>query len=562
MANNEMNNSRISNRQPSLREQANARMRAAAGKPDKPAAPKASTSQPKAPVKSSEPARKPVQKSSSTGQNPVKKPTQTTVKPQTSTQRTNSERPVRSSANTSEQAVRKEAPTQRSSQQAKPTQQTRTSQQTRNAQNDRSSQQSRPVPKQRPAAQDVIRSEREREKVRTSSRNTASKEKSKGIPKFPIFLALYTALLLVLAALFLTYTDKSLKKYEKSQSEYYMAEYLKTFEENAKNGSFSDNDFSFSAIDLTFVDSSVFMNDYLDSLKSISSFSFEKDPNSYNTEAPIYNIFGDGNPVAQVKLEAVSQSKLLAILTVMDWGVDSISPICSINVTNYSFLIPANYTAVIDGTPVALSYQTGETFEIEEFANIAEYISAPKLVEYKVENVLEDSTIKILNEAGEEMPFTQNGNTITAKYSVANAEMSEDRRNMSLQMVQTYEDFNTDDLSGPTHGLATAQALFIKDSLYWNMAKQWATGVDITFTSAHRFDDPKYSNVVVDNYMEYSDTCYSVHIAFTKNMVFTRREGKFSNEFDSTVYFVKYDDTDDDVNNPQWYIADIIATTN
>ena len=120
----------------------------------------------------------------------------------------------------------------------------------------------------------------------------------------------------------------------------------------------------------------------------------------------------------------------------------------------------------------------------------------------------------------------------------------------------------TDDLSGPSHGLATVQSILIKDSDYWLQAKQWAGGVDITFTSAHTFDNPKYTNIVVDNYSEYSDTCYSVHIAFSKNLILTRTHEKITNDYDSTVFFIFYDDTDDGVDNAHWCIADMIATTN
>jgi len=41
---------------------------------------------------------------------------------------------------------------------------------------------------------------------------------------------------------------------------------------------------------------------------------------------------------------------------------------------------------------------------------------------------------------------------------------------------------------------------------------------DITFISDHVLSGNPYTGVVVDNYIEYNDNCYSCHIAFTKNM--------------------------------------------
>ena len=395
----------------------------------------------------------------------------------------------------------------------------------------------------------------------STRRPTRPVPKKKQSPVFWVGLALYVVILIVLAFIFLKYTDKCLKRYENSQPENYIASFVETFEKNAKEGSLTPSDFTFESLDLTFVDSEILLEDYIDSLGTYSSFTAEKDPTSYITEAPVYNISADGTLVARVTLKAISQTKIYAILTIMDWDVDTIEPVCSIDLTNYTFSIPDGYTPVINNRHVDASYKTGNVEEIHEFAYVSNYIDMPEYVEYKVENVLADSDIKVLNANGDEVPIEINGSKVKATYSSAASELSEERKNEALSMIQTYEDFNTDDLSGPSHGLATVQSFLIKDSDYWNMAKQWAGGVDITFTSAHKFDDPKYTNVVVDNYAEYSDICYSLHIAFSKNMILTRTGEKISNDFDSTVFFIYYDDSDDGVDNPHWCIADMIATT-
>ena len=392
-------------------------------------------------------------------------------------------------------------------------------------------------------------------------RPTRPAPKKKQSPAFWVGLVLYTAILIVLAFIFLKYTDKCLKRYENSQPENYIASFVETFEQNAKDGSLTPSDFTFESLDLTFVDSEILLEDYINSLGTYSSFTAEKDPTSYITEAPVYNISADGEQIARVTLKAISQTKIYAILTIMDWDVDTIEPVCSIDLTNYTFSIPDGYTPVINNRHVDASYKTGNVEEIPEFAYVSNYINMPEYVEYRVENVLADSDIKVLNTNGEEVPIEINGSKVKAIYSSAASELSEERKNEALSMIQTYEDFNTDDLSGANHGLATVQSFLIKDSDYWNMAKQWAGGVDITFTSAHKFDDPKYTNVVVDNYAEYSDICYSLHIAFSKNMILTRTGEKISNDFDSTVFFIYYDDSDDGIDNPHWCIADMIATT-
>lgn len=421
---------------------------------------------------------------------------------------------------------------------------------------------SRPIEK-RPAAKDVVNTEKTwRDRERISAR---PKEKKDGIrlpfPAFYAFLIVYVVILLILSIVFLRYTDKSLIKYENSQPEYYMTEYIDKFSEKVSEGSLSKTDFSFEDTGLDFVDPDVFVQDYLSSLSGISTFSFEKDNTVYDTEAPVYTLLGDGKPVATVKLKAISQSKIMAILTVMKWDVASIKPILNMKTTSYCFIIPEGYSPIINGNAVDPSFITAQE-EIPEFENVKQYVDMPKLNVYNVYNIASDATVSVVDENGVSVPYENDNNTIRAFYSAGASEVSEDRKSLALSIVQTYEDFMTDDLSGPSHGLSKIQQFLIKGSVYWDLTKQYANGIDITFTSAHKFADPKYTDVVVDNYVEYSDSCYSLHIKFTKNMILTRTGELATNVFDSTVYFVLYDDPDDPNDSPHWCIVDMIATTN
>ena len=104
--------------------------------------------------------------------------------------------------------------------------------------------------------------------------------------------------------------------------------------------------------------------------------------------------------------------------------------------------------------------------------------------------------------------------------------------------------------------------MFIKDSIYYKAADDYAHGPDITFISDHRLSNPTYTDVVVDNYIVYSDNCYSLHISETTNMVLTRTGEARQDKIDSVFYFVNYDDTDDGEDNPRWCIVDMIAVTN
>lgn len=555
------------NRQPSLREQANARMRAASGRPADSSV--KTTNKSERPVKPASKARTSSEITDNVSRSAERK-TSSVSSSKPKAQTFEPERPVKaSSGKTPEKPMRRST--------AAPTRKTESKVSSGEDKIKKSTPASElTVKRERPASRDAIKTEREIQynkpvkKHEPYNARNVGRSKLQAMPKkpkkkFPLFWLAYVGLviiLLMLSAVFLIYTDRSLEQYEKSQSDVYITEYLEEFEEKVDNNSLSENDFTFEALDLAFIDKESYVNEYISSLKSFNNFTVGKDPGSYSTEEPVFNIYGDGEPIAQVTLEAENQKKIFMILTIMDWKVKSVSPICSINVENLTFNIPEGYKVAINGTTVDETYATGNKIEIPDFSNVSEYVDMPSLVEYKVNNVMKDAKITIVDENDVAVSYTQEGNTSSAFFSTGASEMTEERRNNALMMAQAWEDFMTDDLPGGSHGLATIQQYLIKDSIYWDQAIKWANGPDIGFTSAHTFGDPKYSDLVIDNYVEYSENCYSVHIAFTKNMILTRTKEAATNKFDSTIYFVMYDNPNSDSDTPHWCICDIIATTN
>ena len=112
-----------------------------------------------------------------------------------------------------------------------------------------------------------------------------------------------------------------------------------------------------------------------------------------------------------------------------------------------------------------------------------------------------------------------------------------------------------------SYGLATIQKRLIKDSDYYESAAQYAHEIDITFISDHHDGKPKYSNVSVTEYTEYSDECYSCRIMVTKNMILNKTGQLRTITIDTTNFYVYVDDTDDGVLNPHWCVADMKTTT-
>lgn len=401
--------------------------------------------------------------------------------------------------------------------------------------------------------------------VRNNSKKKKKKKKGKEYKRekarwkrFWICLAVYAGVLLILSIIFLAYTDNCLKKYEKSQSVYAMEEYFNSFSASVAAGQLPEN-MMFEGSVSEFDTVSTISSAYLSSIAG-KTLTFEKAPDSYMTETPEYNILADGTPVARVKLEGVNGQVILGILTVMDWNIVEVKPVISMESHTYTITVPDGYIVNVNGTVLSDSYLSGETEEIDLFQYAKEYADLQGMRKYVINDVKSDLAITVTDAAGNPVSCNVSGYDYNAFYS-GSGDMPEDLYSMALNMAETWSLLMTRDLSGSSNGFYTVAEYLINGSYYYNMAYEWATGVDITFTSAHTLKDPAFTDIVVDDYVRYSDNCFSCHIFFNKNLTLTRTGEDRVDTTDSTFIFVYYDDSDDGVDNPHWAIVDMIANT-
>ena len=400
-----------------------------------------------------------------------------------------------------------------------------------------------------------------------SKRKLTQKEKDRNGRKiFYICLGIYALVLIILGFIFLRYTDKCLRRYEATRYENAIDDLVKEFTLKVKDGTVL-NMVKIPEHACVFESEDLYRTTYLNLLQSSGTFSYEKDKKSYDTTHPVYDIFSsDGSLVAKIKLKAVNQKTIFAILTVGDWVIDSVTPSFSVTTNTYRISIPDNYKVTVNGIGVTDEFRKGEPVpvEVKLAEDVLAHVRIPSVVTYEIDGLAEEPSIVIYNGTGEEVPYTpdENGNIkIEAQVGTKPDTMSQDRHDFALETAQMWTDFLTRDLPGSTYGLGTIQKRLIKDSYYYNEADHYAHDVDITFISDHRDAKPKYTDVSVTDYTEYSDECYSCHIQFTKNMILIKTGQLRTVTVDTTNFYVYVDDSDDGVINPHWCVADMKTTT-
>lgn len=222
-------------------------------------------------------------------------------------------------------------------------------------------------------------------------------------------------------------------------------------------------------------------------------------------------------------------------------------------------VIPENYRLTIEGKDAdeICRFETGPHPDAELLLKHAD-VTLPNRKTYDIS----------LTEAGAKA-VVEDGNGNQREYSLVNKLLevnslgdSEIPESVSskIDILKTAKDwsrFMTDDLPGELHGLYTVYKFFIKGSDYYKYAYEWATGVDITFTSEHTLDG--FENERISNFTMYNDRCFSCEVYFEKKMTLyynSLYSGRRTDVFNSVMYFVYVDDTPDNgIDDPHWAIA-------
>lgn len=428
----------------------------------------------------------------------------------------------------------------------------------------------------------------------------------------PVFLCIYLIILLALlvtSACVLDYVQTALEEYEASQPENILFSQIEKLRELDELGKFEDmmsmEKFR-SETSITEEEIAQFKKDFL-----AGTITFQEDHKAVDPAKKTFNVLCNGTKVATVTLNHEGQETRLLIFTLDRWSVGmmevtgyefhltapeyaiikgngrvlqgqisdgmvtydirSLTPlnveICDIlgnsvpydqdnlpTFTEYKITIPSNYTIQgVQAVPLELATQE----PIEELKYVKEYCpEMPSTATYILSTLSDTPGFKILDNNGEEVEFTAEGRKITIEGFAGLDSLPISADIDPLEVAKLWSLFMTKDLTGSNYGYSQLAPYLIKDSYLQNAAWKWATGIDITFTSAHTLKNPPFQVEIVSDYVVYSENCFSCNIRLEKILVLTRTGEEVNDVINSTFYFVKYDDTDNGIDDPHWALAD------
>ena len=212
---------------------------------------------------------------------------------------------------------------------------------------------------------------------------------------------------------------------------------------------------------------------------------------------------------------------------------------------------PSDYRVYVDEKEVPKElFFTGTDPDFDSFSEFVPNL--PQICTYKIAVLNEESSIKVfdshdkvieLEEGKHEFNFINNGEHL--------AEIPKEISSVIdvLKVAQNWSLFMSKDLS-----FSKLVNDLLPGSYQYEVARKYANGIDIQFTSEHTLLDPAFTENCLKNFTWITDTCFSVDISFVKHMQI--KGGRVINDsMNDRFYFVLYDATNDNRDNPTWKLA-------
>lgn len=384
---------------------------------------------------------------------------------------------------------------------------------------------------------------------------------------FKKFLLIYVIILVVIMLIFLGYVADSLIKYEKNQTENYIESTINNLKKASKKNQLG------AYIDITKINISEFDNDTRQAINegfyellNTKNITYKLNENSKDEKNPVYDIFAEKEKILEVALDGSKKENRLGLLTFNSWKVKNIEPKMEKGLYTCNILAPNDCKVMLNGKELTEEH-VKEKVQNEGLTQISKYVEIPYIVKYEVAELLKKPEVKMLDKNGNEIKYTQEGNTFEKELNFITAETIEEANEHikgEIDVLKVAEDWSlylTDDLSGKLNGYYNISKYLIEGSNIKKFAYSWATGVDITFVSSHTLLNPTFTDEKASNFEIYNENAFSCEVYLQKNLKLKSGGKIIEDKMNERMYFAYYDDTEDGKDNPAWKLVNMQSVT-
>lgn len=353
-------------------------------------------------------------------------------------------------------------------------------------------------------------------------------------------LIIFTLVSLVASVYALIYVSSVLKAYEKGDPLSFMEKLVEDITTDAKNGKISKH------IKLTNVKNSYEkksdLNEGYKAIFTDAKVTYKKTDKKF-----VYDIFADGKKIMTVKLKDLGEKHALGLLVYNELEIDNIKTYDEDGLFSVNIEVADKYDLYINDNKVDKK-EVKETSIIPQYEEVYDLVELPKLNHYEITGLTFEPKIEVKDSKGKKIDITKEGDMLYAAdfktYDTLAKANIKDNFN-PIEFATNWSKFLTMDLGDANmYGFGSLLAPnLIEGTALYKRGYNWATQVDITFTSIHDLNSmtgQKVSNITV-----YNENAFSAEVQVEKNMTIhanaTTASFEKTDKFHEIMYFVYYD---------------------
>ena len=219
--------------------------------------------------------------------------------------------------------------------------------------------------------------------------------------------------------------------------------------------------------------------------------------------------------------------------------------------TTMTITADERYTVQVEGAPVPDRAVTRR--DDPDYAGFADYVQGlPRICVYHIAVLRNDAGIAVTDERGSPVALDGESNVqdLTDRRSGLDTVPEEVGAQVDvLQIAQNWSMFMSNDLA-----FSKIKPYLISGSYQYEVAARYSASTDSKFFSKHTLASPAFTDSAVTNFTWITGDCFSVDIRFVKHMRLYYG-APVDDPMNDRFYFIRYDDTNDGVDNPAWKLA-------
>ncbi len=263
-----------------------------------------------------------------------------------------------------------------------------------------------------------------------------------------------------------------------------------------------------------------------------------------------YQLYADGVLVGSFAITSAGEETRLGLLTISTWQYGGGEVGFEYESYSRSCTVPEGFTVMINGKTLGDEYIVGEVKPISAFKYVSEYVDMPGMVTYEVTGLFSQPQLSILDNNGNAVPLDPAQEKVELEKTYMPTQIPEELETMAIEYATVWANYSLKDAD-----LKDVEALLIKGSFLHEQIRE--------FNYERRWIDKHiligFENQQVLEYISYGENCFACRVYMERTVRVELTWELDTDTLDDVFYFVRLDLTDDGVDNPQWYIADMLA---